>query len=187
MCSELELFKQCVSLLVFTKTHMAPHAEYALCVLLEGAVLLSDFTLDTNELLKQVNSLEGTECFKSLDMSSVFNLLLERKNAPIVIKSTPQTPPGQPQGSASAQKPLLRGILLYSRAHIVPSFGEDMAAFNTLSTDPDFIMDTIFVHPPPSAPSKAQNVFDFLIDLDKSANHDRAYCFESTANPRRCF
>eukprot|EP00287_Rhodomonas_sp_CCMP768_P024916 CAMPEP_0202843492 /NCGR_PEP_ID=MMETSP1389-20130828/64485_1 /ASSEMBLY_ACC=CAM_ASM_000865 /TAXON_ID=302021 /ORGANISM="Rhodomonas sp., Strain CCMP768" /LENGTH=103 /DNA_ID=CAMNT_0049520641 /DNA_START=1 /DNA_END=312 /DNA_ORIENTATION=+ len=46
-------------------------------------------------------------------------------------------------------------------------------------------MDTIFVHPPPSTTSKAQEVFDFLIDLDKSANHERSYCFESTAHPRR--
>eukprot|EP00961_Rhodomonas_salina_P165806 2234242-Rhodomonas_salina.1 len=35
------------------------------------------------------------------------------------------------------------------------------------------------------AESKAQAVFDFLIDLDRSSSHDRAYCFESTANPRR--
>lgn len=187
--SELEVFKQCVNTIILTKGHMLSQAEYALCVLLEGAVLLSDFTLDTNELLKQVNSLEGTEAFQSLDMSSVFSTLLERKQTPLV-KPPSQAPAAAPQGQIdpAAQKALLRGVFLYSRTNVVPSFGGDKSAFEALSTDADFVMDALFVHPPASkqgAESKAQAVFDFLIDLDRSSSHDRAYCFESTANPRR--
>jgi hypothetical protein len=56
----LELFKQCVSLIVATRSQMAIETEYSLCVLLEGAVQVLEFTTDTNRLLDQVR-VRGSE------------------------------------------------------------------------------------------------------------------------------
>lgn len=49
----LELFKQCISLIVMTRSRMPIETEYSLCVLLESAVQMLEFTTDINRLLEQ--------------------------------------------------------------------------------------------------------------------------------------
>eukprot|EP00960_Hanusia_phi_P068626 766894-Hanusia_phi.AAC.10 len=167
----LELFKQAVSLVVLTQARMSRSNEFCLCVLLEGAVLCSEFTSDISQFLEQVYALEGQEPFRELDMASVFHVLKERKEALA----------GSPKDMGADN--LLRGILLYARSH-VPTFGGDEAAWRELSGDPDVVLDTLFVRSVQGSKEKAQEIFDFFIDLDQ-VNSGIPYTFESVLNPKK--
>lgn len=50
----LELFKQCISLIVLTRSRMAIETEYSLCILLESAVQMLEFSTDLTQFLDQV-------------------------------------------------------------------------------------------------------------------------------------
>ena len=63
----LELFKQCVSLIVLTRSRMAVETEYSLCVLLESAVQMVEFTTDLPRFLEHVRFRESpSACFRWL-------------------------------------------------------------------------------------------------------------------------
>eukprot|EP00282_Hemiselmis_andersenii_P009127 CAMPEP_0114131014 /NCGR_PEP_ID=MMETSP0043_2-20121206/12324_1 /TAXON_ID=464988 /ORGANISM="Hemiselmis andersenii, Strain CCMP644" /LENGTH=204 /DNA_ID=CAMNT_0001224411 /DNA_START=141 /DNA_END=753 /DNA_ORIENTATION=+ len=164
----LELLKECVALIVRTKARMRPDHQYALLVLLESAVLYSDFTTDASSFLQQVMQLTSSEPFPTLDMSSCYQALLDLRHAP-----------------DWQDTDTLRAILLYTRHSTIPSFGGGDSAWIQLSSDISFYLDTLYAADGPEGQGP-RSVQAFLATLDRpnTPNHARSYAFQSPPDPR---
>lgn len=177
----LELFKQCVSLIVMTRSKMPVETEYSLCVLLESAVQMLEFTTDINRILLQVNELEGNHNFSFLDMSSVTSILQEAKAAQQSSKRAGSS--GEPQAT-------VRGIFLYGRSGIVPTFGGSTARAWQDVCSPDLVLDALFVHAKQThddnivGRNRQSAILEFLLDLDRQ-RISQPYIFEHQLNPKR--
>ena len=175
----LELFKQAVSLIVMTRSRMPLETDYSLCVLLESAVQLLDFTTDTARFLEQVGMLEGTDGFRSFDMSSVASILKEARQAPQSFQHA--DPSGKPL--------LVRGIFLYGRPGVVPTFGDaGNSSWRDVGCGPDMVLDVLFVHAKKTNDDtlvgSRSAVLEFVTDLDRP-RVSKPFIFEHQLNPKR--
>lgn len=111
-------------------------------------------------------------------MSSVSAILQEARLAPQTIKR-PDT---------SGTTPVVRGILLYGRSGVVPTFGDDTQAWRKLGCGPDMVFDVLYVHAKKTDDGTLVGsrcaVLDFFTDLDRQ-RISRPYIFDHSLHPKR--
>ena len=128
--------------------------------------------------MSQVKGLEGSDRLASFDMSSVASVLSEAKQAPQSIKR-PDT---------SDETPVVRGILLYGRTGVVPTWGDDEEAWSKLGCGPDMLLDVLYVHAKKTDDGTLVGnrcaVLDFFTDCDRR-RISRPYIFDHSLHPKR--
>ena len=111
-------------------------------------------------------------------MSSVADILKEARQAPSSF-SRPDT---------SGETAVVRGIFLYGRSRVVPSFGETPQAWHEVGCGPDMVLDVLYVHAKTAddsnVTSNSSAVFDLLTDLDRR-RASQPYIFEHQLHPKR--
>ena len=82
----------------------------------------------------------------------------------------------------------MRGILLYGRSGVVPTFGDHSQAWSKLGCGADMVVDILYVHAKKTDDGTLVGsrcaVLDFFTDLDRQ-RISRPYIFDHALHPKR--
>lgn len=168
--SPLYMAKRVVEMFVRSKSRLDPKHEYALVSLNDTGVWLSDYTNDPKEISHVLEEMETNPC-RTLDLSSLFELIEEKIDLPTIINPEIIPPPY-----------VVRMIMVYGRSHCIPTFLKDKQALKRLLQSHYFFLDVFYIHIPPNEGNRCEDIFDALCELDEKGT---SYIVEVSRNPTK--
>ncbi|XP_067951162.1 BRISC and BRCA1-A complex member 1-like [Watersipora subatra] len=174
--SAMEIVKRALKLFINNKQMISNRSKkhvFALVLLLDEALWITDFTSDTTELFTQIESLEPLEQHAdTVNMSTLFDLLIDKASVPLV-RVSEETPPPY----------VVRVILIYGRSHCMP-FSNDHESQNLMTGSPYYFMDIVYLHELPSASNQCEAIFTELCELD---TRGFSHVFDISRTPTKVF
>jgi len=177
--TRLEHLKQALKVFIITKQRMSHLHEFAVAALTHETLWLSDFSSDGEVAIKAINSLKAMEAFSTYDMSSVFTTIRDRFS---IFSS---------RGEWSHLRKdrdefVYRVMFIYGRSNVLPSFPIPSSSSTPLHTkllsNQLLFFDALYLHQKPSIPSRAQEIYDFITEIDEQ---ERCYFFETSTSLKR--
>ncbi|XP_012251788.2 BRISC and BRCA1-A complex member 1-like [Athalia rosae] len=152
------MIKRVVEIFVGAKSMINRSHEFAIMILCPDSVKwICDFTSNIKTVLNVLDVLTESlleETETTFDLSQVFEAL----HAHVTLQKNIDCndPPAY----------VTRAILIYARSNCIPIFRSDKKYFDLLCDHPYFILDSLFVHEPPSENNKCEDVYTELTALD---------------------
>lgn len=154
----LFMIKRIVENFICIKSSIQRSHEYALMILnSQDAHWICDFTNNTKSIANLLNIINEDvleEDEKSYDLGQLFEK----------IQSSLLLPPKK-QGTIVPTF-VTRVILIYSRSCTIPKFYTGRKFLETLTENPYFFMDVLYVHEPPSSENSCEEIYAELATLD---------------------
>ncbi|KAF6035720.1 BABAM1 [Bugula neritina] len=174
--SAMEIVKKALKLFISNKLSVCDPANkhsFAMVLMLDEALWLVDFTSDIQALFTQIDNIDCLqENDEEFDMSTLFDLILEKAKPPLISIEKDTAPPYT-----------VRVVFIYGRSHCLPIF-DSHESQNLLSGSPCFFMDIVYFHEPPANYNQAQDIFQELCFLD---TRGFSYIFDFARTPTKVF
>jgi uncharacterized membrane protein YgcG len=149
----MEAMKQALKLLFHTKCMVSPLHEFALAALTDECTLLCALTSDVSKLCESVDMLEAVPGVNGqVDLCKALDVVVDTL------------------GPVTSKQRFCRAVVVFSRSHHVPTFGEDPVMYRELNTMDNFVCDALYVHFKKNDKNHPQEVYDKLVDLEKAAS-----------------
>ncbi|XP_043490960.1 BRISC and BRCA1-A complex member 1-like isoform X1 [Polistes fuscatus] len=157
--SPLYMIKRVVETFINAKSTIQRKHEYGLMILESSSVRwISDFTNNVKTILNYLDTIE-----ESINQEKTFNMGLIFKEIWFKI----------PKDNCVNFLPVFttRVILIYSRSNCIPKFYEcsgpsGSECLVTITSNPYFFLDVLYVHEPPTTENLCEDVYTELISLD---------------------
>ncbi|XP_050478844.1 BRISC and BRCA1-A complex member 1-like [Bombus huntii] len=154
----LFMIKRTIENFIYIKSIIQHSHEYALMILnSHSSQWICDFTNNTNSIVNHLNLINDDlleEDKKSYDFGQMFDEI--QRNLPLPTKEHDTAVPAF----------VVRVILVYSRSNSVPKFHIDKKPLDTLTTNPYFFIDVLYVHEPPCSENLCEEVYSEIAKLD---------------------
>jgi hypothetical protein len=180
--TRLKVLQDCLVTFVLAKSEFNPAHEYAVCVLLDGAVkFVQDFTASYLQTIDTILSLKAGADYRAFDVSQLFAAVVQR--CPEVVHFTSSRVPDK----------TVRLILAFGRSFVVPTCS-DLALRERLIASRFFFFDTLYLHAKAGVNGACpQQIFDFFTFCSQadatnaalSETPKSSYVFECTARASR--
>jgi hypothetical protein len=189
--TRLKVLQDSLVTFVLAKHELNPGHEFAVCVLLDGAVqFVQDFTCDCLQTMQTSLSLKAGGDYRPFDIATLFAAVAQK--CPEVLYF----------GSSRVPDKTVRLILAFGRSFVVPTCS-DLVLRERLLASRMFFFDVVYLHAKASVSGACpQQIFDFLVfcsqaesdpngstaaaasQVDASATKS-SYVFECTAKASR--
>lgn len=153
------MIKRVVEIFVGAKSMIKRSHEFAVVTLSQDSMKwICDFTSNVKTVLNCLDALNeepiDEDLENSFDLGQIFEILHAHVDPVENIDSN--DPPAF----------ITRAILIYCRSNCIPRFHSGRKYFEILSENPYFVLDSLFVHEPPSGDNKCEEVYNELTALD---------------------
>lgn len=164
--SPLFMIKRVVESFVQAKSTIQPGHEYALMTMDScGASWLCDYTSNTKTVLNHLETVAEDapdEEKKTYDLDQMFEIVHARIAIPPYARH-------QDQATTAAPAFTSRVILIYGRSNSIPKFHTGQRYLESLTENPYFFLDVLFVHEPPSNDNMCEAVYAEITALDTTS------------------
>lgn len=154
--SALYMVKRALTLFLQNKHTIDSRHKFALVVLHDIPVWISDFNSDPQKIISALEMVEEGPPISHCDLSMVFELIAHQISLPKCSNPSIVPPPY-----------MYRTILIYGRSHCLPQFLHGKELFTHLTQSPHFVLDVLYTHESPSDDNKCEGIFDLLCGLDE--------------------
>ncbi|XP_053980328.1 BRISC and BRCA1-A complex member 1-like [Hylaeus volcanicus] len=156
----LFMIKRVVESFVCIKSTLQRSHEYAVTILnSQGARWICDFTNNTKCIINCMDMINEDileDDQKSYDLGQMFEQIHSRLFVP-----------PKKHGNEEMVPPFLtRVILLYSRSYSIPKFHTGKQYLESLTENPYFFIDVLYIHEPPSSENLCEEIYAELATLD---------------------
>ncbi|KAI0231128.1 BRISC and BRCA1-A complex member 1 [Lamellibrachia satsuma] len=171
--AQIRLLKRALGIFLHTKHRLDKRHEFALLILRDEAMWISDFTSDPNKVITILEDLNDTYQTESCDLDSLFDLVYRHVRLPVRTENLSSEPPAY----------IVRVLLLFGRSHCKPSL-TNTQSYKMLRASPYFFLDAYYIHETPSPENNCEEIFDRLCELDEDG---LSYVLEVSRNPTRLY
>lgn len=154
--SALYMVKRALTLFLQNKHAIDARHKFALVLLHNIPVWISDFTSDPQKIISDLELAEERPATTHCDLSLVFELIAHQISLPKCSNPSVVPPPY-----------MYRTILIYGRSHCLPQFLHGKELFSHLIQSPHYVLDVLYTHESPSDNNKCEGIFDLLCGLDE--------------------
>ncbi|KAI8848975.1 hypothetical protein BC829DRAFT_205171 [Chytridium lagenaria] len=148
--TKLMAVKELIKKFATQKSWMTRNHKFAIATFSSTVLWHSDFESDVVTFASRVNEVSGTnERVGYWDVSTLFDAIMEHM------------PPENPEQAEFC----LRVIIIYFRSSVLPTLPSP-AKMNEFFRNPNFTLESVFLHDKPSHENKVQEVYDRLNELD---------------------
>lgn len=166
----IKVLQNALKVFALSKHAMDPKHEFALVIVHDTVIWVTEFSSDPNQLVKELEVTNETIPCQSFDLSSLFESILEEVSLPEKLTN----------GSLQNNQYIVRAILFYGRSNMLPTLKPNCHALQTLLDSKHFFLDVLFVHNELINDNKIQEIYDFFCGLDQK---DVSYIYEVSSDP----
>jgi hypothetical protein len=178
-CSNLDMIKRGLTMLIRNKSMMNTQHEFAICTISDSVTQVFEMGSDPDAAISALDSITVGGDVRGFDLAQLLAFVKDRYGHLVDNKLG---------GDPAMVSHLLRVVLLYGRSYEVPTLSWTEEQVNGLLGLPTFFWDTLYVHQRSSNEGvKVQEIYDFLTKIESDSEFKRAYFFEASINVGRLF
>ncbi|KAK9305126.1 hypothetical protein QLX08_003799 [Tetragonisca angustula] len=154
----LFMIKRTIENFIYIKSVIQHSHEYGLMILNSHSFQwICDFTNNTNSVVNHLNLINDDfleEDKKTYDLGQIFDEIEQKLPLP------------NKKSDTAVPTFVVRVILVYSRSNSIPKFHLDKRPLDTLTKNPYFFIDVLYVHEPPCSENLCEEIYSEIATLD---------------------